>query len=185
MTLLQNRRSIPPALMNGNPVEDDVLLRVLEAARWAPSHRGSEPWFFQVFRGEARLKLCQAMVTAYCTENGAQALEKKIAKLQQNTQLAGAILSVEMRIKQPPRNPESEDILAMGAAVQNLHLMAHALGLAGYWTTPSWVDQASFRHFLGLETGMRSFGLFYLGYSQRMDLAGSRDALSEKWRSFT
>ncbi len=51
-----NRRSIRKYLEK--PVEEDKLLKVLEAARWAPSSRNSQPWAFVVVKSkETRKKL--------------------------------------------------------------------------------------------------------------------------------
>ena len=43
------RRWSPRAFDPDRPVETDKLLRVLEAARWAPSSGNEQPWRFLLF----------------------------------------------------------------------------------------------------------------------------------------
>lgn len=48
LPLLAHRRSL--RAFDPTPVEEPVLARLLEAARWAPSSRNAQPWHFVVIR---------------------------------------------------------------------------------------------------------------------------------------
>ena len=161
--IFKKRQSIPPALMDGRPIPESDLRLCFEAANLAPSHRRTDPWRFTIFMDEKRNALATAMVSAYKAWAGNEVNPKKAEKLSQQPLLAGAVFSIEMHPPQPPRNPEYEEILAMGCAMQNFHLCAAELGLGGYWTTPKFVDHELFRTFLELPAFARCFGLFYLG----------------------
>lgn len=41
-----------PRAFSGQPIDDETLLRLLEAARWAPSSNNSQPWRFLVAKRE-------------------------------------------------------------------------------------------------------------------------------------
>ena len=49
--LLKNRRSI--RAFTDQPVSDDTVDKIIEAARWAPSGANSQPWEFLVIRDQA------------------------------------------------------------------------------------------------------------------------------------
>ena len=49
-SLIHRRRSIfPKFYVPGKPVERALLEQLLENANWAPTHKLTEPWRFQVF----------------------------------------------------------------------------------------------------------------------------------------
>jgi nitroreductase len=48
--------------------------------------------------------------------------------------------------------------------MQNLHLSASAVGLAGYWSTPPLVYTPQFAQWLSIRPEDRCLGLFYLGW---------------------
>jgi nitroreductase len=84
-------------------------------------------------------------------------------------------------------NPLWEEQAATAAAVQNLWLMASALGLAGYWSSWQAVarDAPEMHEFLGLQRGQQCLGVFVLGRSDRAaGYRGSRDPVEERvtWR---
>ncbi|MCL5290359.1 MAG: nitroreductase family protein, partial [Firmicutes bacterium] len=49
LTLLKSRFSV--RRFKPDPVPDELLTQVLEAARWAPSAGNLQPWFFYVVKG--------------------------------------------------------------------------------------------------------------------------------------
>ena len=68
--------------------------------------------------------------------------------------------------------PEWEELAATASAVQNIHLMATAHGVAGYWT--SWGPEAArdsvkVKSWLGLEPEDRCIGAFLLGSTDRAE----------------
>ena len=50
LEVLQGRRSIRTGFLRDKPVPDEVIEKILEAARWAPSAGNSQPWEFLVIR---------------------------------------------------------------------------------------------------------------------------------------
>jgi nicotinate-nucleotide--dimethylbenzimidazole phosphoribosyltransferase len=50
LEVLQARRSIRTGFLKDKPVPDELIEKILEAARWAPSAGNSQPWEFLVIR---------------------------------------------------------------------------------------------------------------------------------------
>ena len=50
LEVLQARRSIRTGFLRDKPVPDELIEKILEAARWAPSAGNSQPWEFLVIR---------------------------------------------------------------------------------------------------------------------------------------
>ena len=50
LELVRSRRSVRSGFLKGEPVSDEQIETILEAARWAPSGGNSQPWEFIVIR---------------------------------------------------------------------------------------------------------------------------------------
>jgi len=64
LEVLQGRRSIRTGFLKDKPVPDELIEKILEAARWAPSAENSQPWEFLVIRDlEIREKIVEIFKT--------------------------------------------------------------------------------------------------------------------------
>ncbi len=64
LELLQRRRSIRTGFLRDEPVPDELIEKILEAGRWAPSAGNSQPWEFLVIRDlEIREKIVELFKT--------------------------------------------------------------------------------------------------------------------------
>ena len=61
-TAIRERRTI--GVFSDRPVAPQVIEELIEAARWAPNHKHTEPWRFHVVSGKAREELCDAILQA-------------------------------------------------------------------------------------------------------------------------
>lgn len=199
MALLKGRRSIFPKDYNGRgrAITDEDIRLLLEGANWAPTHKRTEPWRFVVFRGEGKNRVLEATLegnrVATTEERGGETFEEWYADWQQSLEKkwnkCEVFIALNMlRQAQPDKRlPEWEELSAVACAVQNLHLVATALGLAGYWSSWNVVgrDSEAMAKLLGIskEAGDRCVGFFVLGSS---DLVGKvrsgRGAIAEKTR---
>ena len=128
------------------PVAGEVLLELLEVARFAPNHHLTQPWRFRVLGPEAlaRLKECAGPAEA--------------AKLERAPTLvvASAVLSGELV-------QDEEDVCAAAAAVMLVLLAATERGLASYWRSPAILRTARGREAAGVPGGERVLGLLHFG----------------------
>lgn len=140
----------------------DHLQRILAAGARAPDHGKLAPWRFVVLGNAARAQLGDAM---------AQDLQARDAKADADTlqrerdkaSRAPCIVAVAARITKPHKVPESEQILAVGAAAQNMFLAAHALGYGAMWKTGPAAYSAIVKRMLGLHEDDHIVALLYLG----------------------
>jgi nitroreductase len=64
LEVLQGRRSIRTGFLMDKPVPDELIEKILEAARWAPSAGNSQPWESLVIRDlEIREKIVKIFKT--------------------------------------------------------------------------------------------------------------------------
>ena len=159
-TIIANRRSIFPIQFSDKEVTDSQLHTLFEAANWAPTHRRTEPWRFKVFRGEKKTDLGRFLVDAY-TKTAPKFSKRKSQAIAQKIELSAAVVLICIKRDEKESVPEWEEIAATAMAVQNLWLTATEMGLGGYWSTPTYVDQIN--HLIPMEEGERCLGLFYLG----------------------
>lgn len=178
--LIRTRRSIFPKDYNGKAVAPAVISRMLEAANWAPTHGKTEPWRFVVFSGDAvgaiqRLKNEENL--KLLTEGSEQweYAQKKIARKAKQSALVSHLIAICMKRVKTRKGrlmPEWEEISSVACAVQNMHLVAAAAGVASYWSSGGWDKALStprFKRVLGLNgDGDRCLGLFHVGMSDKM-----------------
>ena len=106
---IKGRRSIRKYTQE--PVSEEQVMQILEAGRWAPSRGNSQAWKFIVVKNAQGLKdLAEAIPTGKF--------------------LAEAPLGIAVVINpKVSKHPEQEG----AAAIQNMLLAAHALGLGACW----------------------------------------------------
>lgn len=175
--LILGRRSIYPNQYSGEEVPREMVEQLLEAAHWAPNHGRTEPWYFQVFSGEARTRLGQAHADLYRALTPEDLFQQsKYEKLAKRPTEAAHVIVICMRRGDNPKIPEIEEIEAVACAVQNMWLTTTALGLGGYWSTGGLTYHDSFRDWLGLGPQDRCLGFFYLGVPGSKIPPGRRNA---------
>lgn len=179
--LIRRRRSVyPKSYLTDAPVAREHIEAMLESARWAPTHRRTEPWRFQVFHSPESRRQLGAYLADFFEKNTAPEAftEEKKQKAGENPLRAGAVIAIIMQRDPDMRVPEFEEIAAVAMAVQNMWLHCSALGLGCYWSTPRAILEAD--AFLGLGPGQRCLGLFYIGQHNMPEVAGVREDLADK-----
>ena len=178
-TLIARRRSIFPPVFSDEPIPREWIEQILENANWAPTHRKTEPWRFQVFRGPAKVRLADFLAEAYRKHTPVEKYrEAKEQKTRKNVLRSDSVIVLILQRDPEERVPEWEEVAALGAAVQNLWLSATAYGLGGYWSTPGTIRQLG--QWLDLPEGQSCRGIFYLGQHQMPEQAGQRSPVEEK-----
>ena len=190
--LLEARRSIQPKDYTGAPVAEDKVRAILEAAPWAPNHGKTEPWRYVVFGGAAGKQRLLDMTLRWYEARPADFWRREfiLAKTSKPEFADGAafaayfvgaaaskwgkashLVALCARRQRPEsgkkQHPEWEEDAAVACTVQNMHLLATALGVGAYWS--SWYahyrGSAEMARDLGLEpeSGDRCLGVFVLG----------------------
>ncbi|AXV05430.1 Nitroreductase family protein [Euzebya pacifica] len=189
LTAIATRRSVPRLVAPG---PDEVTLeRLLQAAVAAPDHGQLQPWRFVVIEGDARERLGEVFARAHAAREpdaDPGALDKTACKPLRAPTIVAAVST--------PFTPEEawngkavptwEQEAAVAAAVQNLCLAAHAMGLGAMWRTGWFGDAPEVREALALREPDRIIGWVYLGTIPASHRPAPRrpaemDAVVQRW----
>jgi coenzyme F420-0:L-glutamate ligase / coenzyme F420-1:gamma-L-glutamate ligase len=144
-TLLRSRRSVRK--YQARPVSREQIEQIVEAARWAPSPHGRQPWRFVVLTRQEPKRLLADRMGMTWQENlemdgqDAKIVNIRLEKSRQRILTAPAIILPCLYLEDLDRYPDEkrqsdETIMAiqsLGAAIQNMLLMTYDLGLDAGW----------------------------------------------------
>mmetsp|Transcript_20576 Transcript_20576/g.55455 ORF Transcript_20576/g.55455 Transcript_20576/m.55455 type:complete len:292 (-) Transcript_20576:364-1239(-) len=207
--LIEARRSIFPKDYTGALVDDSAVRKLLDAARWAPTHGKTEPWRFVCFAPSARQHLLDATLAHYSRKDPSfwtsawggefptfanfEDYFRKQSKAK--WMMCSHLIAVGMRRQRPGEGkktyPEHEELASVACAVQNMHILATSMRLGAYWS--SWfdhfVESSEGVRFLGLDpsAGDRWIGVFVIGSAEAHKIdsyRATRKAVTEtsEWR---
>ena len=159
---IRTRRSMPKVGSERPP--QDLIERLIEAATWAPNHHLTEPWRFFVLTGDARRELGEVMARALNGEPETDAERTAFALAAAKPLRAPVLIAVAVEPASGSHVYEVEEISAGAAAVQNLLLAAHALGLGAMWRTGEAAYHPAVKAFFGLGPAAHLLGFVYVGY---------------------
>lgn len=177
--LIRKRRAIFPKSYINKSISKEIIEEVLENANWAPTHRLTEPWRFKIFTEDAIEKLALYMGDFFKKNTPTdQITEEKYEKSMENARRSGCVIAICMQTDPENRVPEWEELASVSMAVQNMWLTCAAHGIGCFWSSPRVALEAT--EFLGLKTGERCLGLFYMGYHNMPEIAGKRTPIENK-----
>ncbi|AYC30747.1 nitroreductase family protein [Paenisporosarcina cavernae] len=167
---ITSRRSIKN--FNGQPVDRESLLQVLDDAKWAPNHGNREPWRVVMACGkelDALYELLKEFGVAKWRELSEEDLAKQMKKFVTPGGYAFIIVKEDVRQKE-----RLEDFAAASCYSQNVQLLAWDAGIGSCWKTPPFIDNPKFRDALGVENGERIIGMLQFGYFDELPKAKPR-----------
>jgi nitroreductase len=151
-----------------DPVPKEKIEQVLESAVHAPNHKITEPWRFHVFEGKGRGEFARARAeTARLmaeTEGEEEELIPGRASRERKKAFRSPVVIAVISLAGRDEVETLENYGACCAAVQNMQLTAHDLGLGSIWRTGPVAYHPHMREFFGLEKGDRIVAYLYLGY---------------------
>ena len=158
--IIESRRSIFPKDYSGEKIEEEVLNEILNSSNFAPNHKKTKPWRFQVFRNEKKLELANKLAEIYKTKTRPEVfLEKKYLDIPRKISNTDTLITISVNFS--GLVPEWEEIAATAMAVQNMYLTSTVHQIGCYWSTPGMIQHLG--EFLNLEENQKCIGLFYLG----------------------
>jgi len=161
--LVKNRVSCPKLTQPG-PSEAEIE-QILACALRAPDHGRIRPWRFHVVAGDSRESLGQ--VFADVAQESGDCIEAKIEKCR-NMPLRSPLMVVA--VCEPQQNnkvPEIEQILAVGAAVQNMQIAISSLGYGSVWRTGEMADAKLVREAFDVSEQGRIVAFLYIGSAEK------------------
>lgn len=189
--IIQGRRSV--RAYEQRPVPRDALLRILEAARWAPSPHGRQPWRFAVItRPERRVRISRAMGERWRHQLALDGLDeqitiKRLEKSHQRIEQAPAIIIPCLYLEDLDQYPDAERqaaeytmaVQSLGCAIQNMLLMAYGLGLDCGWMCAPLFCPDTVREALDLAETLHPQALITVGYAAKDPVRRPRQPLNE------
>jgi nitroreductase len=179
---IQSRRSV--GRVKQDPVPRELVEKILESAVHAPNHKITEPWRFHVFTGKGRGELARARaeLARILAETEGEEEELAAGRISRERKKAFRAPVVIAVISRGGRDEVEtlENYAACAAAVQNMQLTAHALGLATIWRTGLQAYHPYMREFFGLEAGDKIVAYLYLGYPDMEERSRRREPASSK-----
>jgi nitroreductase len=152
---IKTRRSIRK--YKRDPVEQEKVGKILDAARWAPSANNSQPWEFILLKDEG--------------------IKKRVAEvLPWGGFLGHAPIGIVVIVDPELSNHPMED---GAAASQNILLAAHSLGLGTCWIAP---HDGEVKHILGIPEGKKVISVIPIGYPDESSTRKRKDLIVFKDR---
>lgn len=179
---IETRQSI--GRVRQDPVPRELVEMILESAVHAPNHKLTEPWRFHVFIGKGRGEFARARAELARLQARAEREEEEFAagRISRERKKAFRAPVVIAVISKGGRDEVEtlENYAACAAAVQNMQLTAHSLGLATIWRTGTFAYHPYMRDFFELEANDKIAAYLYLGYPDMSERPRRREPASSK-----
>ncbi|AGK62227.1 Nitroreductase [Archaeoglobus sulfaticallidus PM70-1] len=148
-------------------VEREKIEELLELAMWAPSAMNRQQWYFVVVSGEKLKELQETIEKSFDyilgrLERFFKETPKVIALTKQFFKTLGNA-PVMIFAYYTPTGDDYSDVQSVSAAIQNMLLAAHAMGLGTCWMTGPVHVEDEINSFLGVE-GKKLVAVITLGY---------------------
>jgi nitroreductase len=204
MKVIQDRRSIRE--FTDEPVSDQDLDMILEAARQAPSGENSQPWRFIIVKDEAMRKKMGAIAGGgsgrrFTSEFVTKKMQERFANLQDEAKRQAAFAKltsgqVSAFMADAPVNIVvcgKKDVWDMpydtSAAIENMLLMVTALDLGACWVIAPCIDirdEERIKALLAIPESFKAVSILSLGHPtrphrQRPRLPITELVFNEKW----
>jgi PPOX class probable F420-dependent enzyme len=178
MNVIQGRRSVRRYL--DREVPEEAIEKVLEAARWAPSPHGRQPWRFAVVtQEETKTRLAEAMgeewqVNLEMDGQSAGVVKKRLERSRKRLLDAPVLVLLCLYLEDldvysdasRQRNEATMAVQSLGAAAQNALLAAYSLGLDAGWMCAPLFCPERVNGALGLAPEVVPHALLTLGYAE-------------------
>jgi nitroreductase len=189
---IKKRRSI--RRFRGDDVSDDLLEKIVDAARWAPSGDNQQPWLFAIVKDVALKEQMQSFLCAKAlryieSDDGRKELEGigpdvhrrwveavESRRYQEHLRKAPVLIATFGDVKSPFY------VHDCCAATENLILAAEALGLGSCWTDHGIGDESlelQMRDLLKVPNNYRIVSLVAIGFPDETPKPKPRKDIAE------
>ena len=155
-------RSSAARLTEPGPSPED-LDRMLEAAAHAPDHGRLKPWRFIIINGPDRVAFAKAAAAAKRARVPAISDEQMALEQEKFERSPAIVLAACVLDRTKTKVPEIEQVIAVGAAVENLFLAAHAMGYGVMWKTGAAAYDPAVKAVVGLRPDDHIVAILHLG----------------------
>ncbi len=165
--LIQHRQTILPKRLTEPGPDDGQLDLILRSAAAAPDHREIVPWRFVIIPAATRGRLAEVFGNAL-RERDPAATPEQIEEARAKAFRSPVLMLAVVRTGSPDDEiPPGERLLSAGCAVQNMLLMATAMGFASALTSGKALQSAGMRALFSLASDEQAVCFVSLGTAMR------------------
>lgn len=204
MKVIQDRRSIRE--FTDEPVSEEDLNMLMEAARLAPSGENAQPWRFIIVKNEAMRKKMGAIAGGgsgrrFTAEFVTQKMQARFANLQDEAkkkaafqkltsgQVSAFMADAPVNIVVCGKKDVWDTPYDVSAAIENILLMVTALGLGACWVIAPCIDirdEERIKDLLNIPEGYKAVSILSVGHPTRPHRPRPRAPIhelvfNEKW----
>lgn len=173
LELVKKRRSIRN--YKPDPVSDEIIKKIVEAARWAPSGFNSQPWEFVVVRNPELKSSIVKIITGGSSAKAKPSAKPKSHPVGYASAPVFILVLGDPRVRDfGPGSMRTDELRwqatyvpSLSVAYQQMALAATSLGLGSQWLSAlvgNEKGQNQIRELIGIPGEMEFFHLFILGY---------------------
>ncbi|MEK4712576.1 nitroreductase family protein [Sporosarcina sp. FSL K6-5500] len=159
-----------------DPISAEVIIELLNVAKWAPNHKLTEPWRFQLYVDEGKEQFVQAYIDSQPKVDGE--VPEKVNRKAQYFRDIPAHLVVVMP-EDPRQRRWDEDYGAVSSLIQNFQLAAWEREIGMIWRTNDWVYDPAFREAIDVLPGEKVVATLMIGYPKHIPEAQPRTDIRE------
>jgi nitroreductase len=181
-TAIRCRRTVKE--FTGAALDRATLTALCDLARWAPTHRMTQPWRLAVLDQAAIRRLDAFLVSEPAIAAVPDAVKgpAKLAKLRERLPQLGAIIQITW-VRDADPAIDLEEHAAASAAVQNILLGATAFGLGSFWSTSAALAHPKTLAWCGADPAREGFlGSLWLGVTAKQPAIPPRLSLNDVTR---
>ena len=153
--VIKSRRSIRHFL--DKPIEKEIIYKILEAGRWAPSGLNNQPWKFVIVTDKN--------------------LKEKIGSLSHYKRIfIEAPVLIGIFLDNDNIYHREKDIMGVGACFENILLAIHSFGLGGVWLGEILKAKDKVREILQIDRHLELMGFVAFGYPDKNKIKETRSS---------
>ncbi|PIC73519.1 nitroreductase [Sporosarcina sp. P17b] len=159
---IMGRRSIKK--FSADPVDIDEIIELLNVAKWAPNHKLTEPWRFQLYADEGKEKFIEAFLTS-------QKRDGEVTDKAKNKAAYFRTIPLHLVVIMPEDSRKKrwdEDYAAVSAMIQNFQLAVWERGIGMIWLTNDWTHDPVFKDAIDVKSDEKIVGTLMIGYPKHV-----------------
>lgn len=184
LDLIKSRRTIRE--YKAKSVPQDLIEKILEAGRWAPSAHNMQPWKFVVVKNKNKINQIADLLEKKADElfSGFNIVMRDTAKNIRKANLILAVYTSGIIVKKfeklgPPYSKIGNvyEIQSVTNAIENMLIYIHSLGLGAAWYGMALFCEKEINDLLGQKGEL--LALLSLGYPDKVPSVSNRKEVSE------
>ena len=190
--LVRSRRSVRSGYLEDVDVPDEIIMKIIEAARWAPSGGNGQPWEFVIIRNkETRYKIVELFQKQLVPKGEIQTASGRPGNFSSGAGFKSAPVyivvvgdprvSKSYPVRTALEKSDSHFYSGLANASMIIQLAAESLGLSTQWlsdVSSPWLS-AMVRQLLEIPENLHIYHLIPIGYSNNRPEAHYRRPIEE------